>query len=70
MITIEKSCVIGATKTTIRYCETGSAHIVIEVGPNREGRGLREEVYVPIELLEAFIGAWNAVDPALKEDGA
>ena len=43
---------------------------MIEVGPNREGRGLREEVNVPIELLEAFIGAWNAVDPALKEDGA
>jgi hypothetical protein len=70
VITIEKSCVIGATRTTIRYCETGSAHVVVEVGPNREGNGRHDEVYIPIELLEEFIAAWNAVDPALKDDGA
>ncbi len=65
-LVIHKSCTVGATTTNIRLTEHHSAHITEKVGPSREGHERRREIYVPLSLLEVFMGAWQAVDPSLK----
>lgn len=53
MITIDKSCTIGATTTRIRLTEHDSAHINEKCGPSVVN------LYVPMPLLRAFMSAYQ-----------
>lgn len=55
-MTIDKTCTTGATTTRIRITELGEAHVTEKCGTR-----LRE-IYVPIQLLQAFMAAYNAAD--------